>query len=104
MFVKLGSAIGLPLNVKNASGVATNASGTPTISIYGADFATSIISNKSMIKTGALAAATGIYGVNQTFSAASGFAAGYSYTGAMTYRRSGGSNALVREEIVVHVG
>ncbi len=104
MFVKLGSAIGIPLLVKNASGVSTNASGTPTISIYGSDFASSLISSKSMIKTGALAAATGVYGVNQTFSAASGFAAGYSYTAAMTYRRSGGSNALVREESVIHVG
>lgn len=104
MFVKLGSSIGIPLSVKNASGVSTNASGTPTVSIYGADFTSSLISSKSMIKTGALAASTGIYGLNQSITAATGFAAGYSYTVQVSYRRSGGSNALVREIHVLHVG
>ena len=57
-----------------------------------------------MIKTGALAANTGIYGLSQSITAASGFAAGYSYTVQKSYRRSGGSNALVREIDVIHVG
>lgn len=104
MFVKLGSSIGIPLSVKNASGVSTNASGTPTVNIYGADFSSSLISSKSMVKTGALAANTGIYGLSQSVTAASGFAAGYSYVVQMSYRRSGGSNALVREIDTLHVG
>lgn len=101
--VKLGNTIAFPLLVmKTGNWLPTGASGTPTFNVYGNDFSATIISNKSVLKSGAVAAVTGAYYISQAFTAASGFESGYTYSILTTYRINGG-NVLQRQWHTVKV-